>query len=836
MRIGYNFYMITLKNLQHIYISKKGNKVVALKKVSYTFSDYGMYFLVGKSGSGKSTLLNLLSGIDKLQHGEIIIDGEEMSTYSETDYNNHRNNYAGIIFQEFNLIESMTVFENIDMALKLQGKADNSGVIASCLEKVGLNGYQNRFPAELSGGERQRVTIARQLAKGSKVILADEPTGSLDSENAKNVFEIFKALSKEVLIIVASHDLEFAETYGDEILTFVDGELVNTQNKNSIPVSSPIQRQPKVNEKFPVKYAFHFAFRDILNKKLRFLIACLLCFVSLAMFGMFVNISNYTSETAIAHTLVNKGDKTISAGVGYYDESGLFNTTVSFSNLFNKTQLNHIYETYPESDFIRFASMSNRFNVKTTKKGDSFSEAGLSSNDLVAIIEDERDIAFYGFSLASGSLPLTDDSVYITDYYASVIIWAEYNYLVDGVCIPIAEDESVDFLIGKTIVKDDTSNTTLKIAGIINTDPTEEGYLKNPLYTSLFATKNYFASQRDRISVSNNGTNVFNLKINYKDTAIGVVASNRVIQKTNNESNNTAILYKNSYTTDLQSVQLSKNQIILSLDAYNEMLNDNRTQDYYCSFDEDDGSIQVLKYPQFLGSKVRIEIFDETNTVLVDTLPELEVVGVFVGRLAQPGRVIYAGDEDFSVFSQAAIQYSKIDFSVKADKAYMTDLLIDLREHYILVDNYYTEDIYNFESSFITFRQLFTLIGGILLVFSMVMFANFINISIETRKKDLGIIRAIGGSGQTIFKLFLLEGLIFAGVVSVLSLGLSAASTVVMNCILTKKMVSGCTLILFNWFNLLIIPALSFGVMISTTYFPIRKISKRSPVDIIRNS
>ena len=100
----------------------------------------------------------------------------------------------------------------------------------------------------------------------------------------------------------------------------------------------------------------------------------------------------------------------------------------------------------------------------------------------------------------------------------------------------------------------------------------------------------------------------------------------------------------------------------------------------------------------------------------------------------------------------------------------------------------------------------------------------------------MGIIRAIGGSGQTIFKLFLLEGLIFAGVVSVLSLGLSAASTVVMNSILTKKMVSGCTLILFNWFNLLIIPALSFGVMISTTYFPIRKISKRSPVDIIRNS
>lgn len=827
--------MITLKNVTHTYKSKKSYNVVALKNVNYTFSDCGMYFLVGKSGSGKSTLLNLLSGIDKLQDGEIIVDGVELGKYSEADYNNYRNNYAGIIFQEFNLIESMTVFENIDMALKVQGKADNGDVIASCLEKVGLSGYQNRFPAELSGGERQRVTIARQLAKGSKVILADEPTGSLDSENAKNVFEIFKALSKEVLIIVASHDLEFAETYGDEILTFVDGELTSNQNKNDIPVMGTVKKQPKTNEKFPVKYAFQFAFKDILNKKIRFLISCLLCFASLAMFGMFINISSYNSETAIAHTLVNKGEKTISAGVGYYDEKGLYNTTVGFTNLFNKAQLKHIDETYPESDFIRFASMDNRFYIKSTKKGDSFVGAGLTPNNLVAIIKSEQDIAFYGFSLASGSLPLTDDSVYITDYYASVIIWAEYNYLADGACVPIKEDESVYSLIGKTIVKDEQSNVYLKIAGIIDAEPTEED-LKNPFYTTLFATKEYFSSQRDRVYANNNGTNVFNLKIDNKDTGIDTVCSNRVIHQTNNGANNNVVLYKDSYTTDLKSVRLSKNQVILSLDSYNELFNDNRTQDYYCNFNLDDGSIRVLNYPKYLGSVVGVEIFDETKTVLMGELPEIEVIGVFCGRLSQPGQVIYAGDEDFTVFSQAAVQYSKIDFSVKADKAYMTDLLTDLREHYILVKNYYTEDIYNFESSFVTFKQLFALVGGILLVFSMVMFATFINISIETRKKDLGIIRAIGGSGQTIFKLFLTEGLIFAIVVSVLSLLGAAAGTFAMNGLLVKEMVSGCTLLFFKWWNLLIIPIVGLVVTLLTTYFPIRKISKKSPVSIIRNS
>lgn len=827
--------MITLQNLQHTYVSKKGSKVVALKNVNYTFSNCGMYFLVGKSGSGKSTLLNLLSGIDKLQDGEIIIDGEKLSKYSEKDYNNHRNNYAGIIFQEFNLIDSMTVFENIDMALKLQGKIDNDEVISNCLTKVGLNGYQNRFPAELSGGERQRVSIARQLAKGSKVILADEPTGSLDSENGKNVFEIFKALSKEVLIIVASHDLEFAETYGDEILTFVDGELVNARNIKSIPESSSVRRQLKTNEKFPTKYAFHFAFRNILNKKIRFLISCLLCFVSLAMFGMFVNILNYTSEKAIAHTLVNKGDKTISAGVGYYDEEeGLYNTTVSFSNLFNKKQLNYVDETYPKSDFIRFANMENRFYIRSTKKGDSFFSAGLNPNYLVALVKDEQDIAFYGFSLAKGSLPLTDDSVYITDYYASVIIWAEYNYLVDDVLVPISEDESIYSLIGKTIIKDEQSSNALKIAGIIDTDFTEERLTNNvSIYTSLFATDGYFASQRNRITVSDNGTNVFNLKVDYKDIPVGMVISDKMIQNTNNAANNNVVLYKNSYTTDLQSVRLSKNQVILSLDAYNEILNDNRTQDYYYRFD--DGGVEVLNYPKFLGSKIRIEIYDETNTILVDTLLEIEVVGIFCGRLTYPGKNIYAGDENFLTFSQAAIQYSKIDFSVKTDKTYMTELLSDLREHYILVKNYYTEDIYRFESSFVTFKQLFALVGGILLAFSMVMFANFINVSIETRKKDLGIIRAIGGSGQTIFKLFLIEGLIFAGVVSILSLLGTILGTITMNSLLIRGMVSGCTLMFFEWRNFLIIPILGFVVMLLTTYFPIRKISKNSPVNIIRN-
>ncbi len=836
--------MITVKNLRHVYRSKKGSETVALQDVSFTFADRGMYFLVGKSGSGKSTLLNLLSGIDKVQSGELLVDGDDVGKYSADEYDNYRNNYAGLIFQEFNLIESMTVFENIDVALRLQGKFSNASVISESLEKVGLQGYEQRFPSELSGGERQRVTIARQLAKGSKLILADEPTGSLDSENGKNVFEILKELSKQTLIVVASHDLEFAQTYADEIVKFVDGRLVETEKKNALP--SPTATAPivKSKHKFPRLYALKFALNDIWNTKLRFAVSVALCFVSLALFGMFTTFVNYTSERAIAHTLVDKGESVISVGVGYYDEtSGLYNTAIALNTPFTANQMTAI-ECMGYGKPVKWTRVTDRFRVESTKDLERFS----IGNEYVALIESPKDIELYGYSLASGAQALTKDSVYITDYYAYVIISAEYCYLDGGACVPISADASVYDLVGKTIVKEEGALKTLTVAGIVNTDyqrytskllEYEENdsdyikyqYLSNNVYTALFADKSYLTGEQFRIKMKDGSRPRYMAKINGEASELGFIERNDSLNRVGNDLSENGVLYKDSHTTDLQSVKLGKNQAIVTFSLYDEIFDDDRTAGYYYRLGEN--GLEALHYPTHLGEKITLELFEASANAKTTTLQELEIVGVYCGRFANMS-AIYLQDETFGEVVDDTVMQFRLDFPVKADKAYMERFLTDLRSQYILAGNEYTQSIYNCESSFTTFRDVFGLFGGVLLLVSLVMFSNFVNVVIANRKKDIGIIRAIGGSRGTVFLLFFMEGIIFAALVSVLALVASVSATFIMNGMLVKGMVEGCRLLIFPWWSFAVIPISSFIVMLAATYFPIKRIGKRMPVDVIR--
>ena len=219
--------MLETRHLTKIYRTKKGVPVTALSDVSLKFSDTGMVFLLGKSGSGKSTLLNLLGGLDKYDSGEIIIKGVSSSDFRQRHFDSYRNTYVGFIFQEYNILEEFTVGANIALALELQGKKATDGEINKILSEVDLQGYGARRPNELSGGQKQRVAIARALVKNPKIIMADEPSGALDSATGKQVFETLKKLSKEKLVIVVSHDRDFADTYGDRIIELGDGKVIS---------------------------------------------------------------------------------------------------------------------------------------------------------------------------------------------------------------------------------------------------------------------------------------------------------------------------------------------------------------------------------------------------------------------------------------------------------------------------------------------------------------------------------------------------------------------------------------------------------------------------------
>lgn len=223
--------MLEVRNLKKIYKPKKGAQVNALDGVSLRFPEKGMVFLLGKSGSGKSTLLNVCGGLDAPTEGEVIVKGRSSKDFSQSDFDSYRNTFIGFIFQEYNILNEFSVEDNIALALELQGKSKDKAAIAALLEEVDLTGYAKRKPNTLSGGQKQRIAIARALVKKPEIIMADEPTGALDSNTGKQVFDTLKKLSRDKLVIVVSHDREFAEQYGDRIIELKDGKVLSDVSK-----------------------------------------------------------------------------------------------------------------------------------------------------------------------------------------------------------------------------------------------------------------------------------------------------------------------------------------------------------------------------------------------------------------------------------------------------------------------------------------------------------------------------------------------------------------------------------------------------------------------------
>ena len=218
--------MIEIKNLKKIYKTEGLEPVTALNGVSIKFPERGLVFLLGRSGSGKSTMLNLIGGLDSADEGEIIVKGRSSADFTPADFDSYRNTYVGFIFQDFNILEEFTIAENIALALELQGKEASRDKVNELLDLVDLGGLGDRKPNTLSGGQRQRVAIARALIKNPELIMADDPTGALDSKTGHQILDTLQKLSKEKLVLVVSHDREAAEKYADRIIEIADGEII----------------------------------------------------------------------------------------------------------------------------------------------------------------------------------------------------------------------------------------------------------------------------------------------------------------------------------------------------------------------------------------------------------------------------------------------------------------------------------------------------------------------------------------------------------------------------------------------------------------------------------
>ncbi len=221
--------MIEVKNIKRFY--KLGEEVVkAVNDVSFTIEEGKFVALLGPSGSGKSTIMHLLGGLEDPEEGEIIVDGENIANFNDKEQSAFRNKKIGFIFQTFNLQPSLTALENVELPLKFSGiKAKERKEMAMhALEDVGLKKRVKHKPGELSGGERQRVSIARAIVNNPRILLADEPTGNLDSKTGKDIMELIKKINEEKMntVILVTHDREYAK-YAEETIYLKDGKIVD---------------------------------------------------------------------------------------------------------------------------------------------------------------------------------------------------------------------------------------------------------------------------------------------------------------------------------------------------------------------------------------------------------------------------------------------------------------------------------------------------------------------------------------------------------------------------------------------------------------------------------
>jgi len=292
--------MLKLDNISKYYSSQE-TVTQALNKINLSFKNGEFVVITGESGSGKSTLLNVISGLDTYEDGELYINGEETSHYAQEDWEQYRKHYIGFVFQNFNIIDAYTVYQNVYVALTVQGydKVTRKARALELIDKVGLSSHKNHRASKLSGGQKQRVSIARALAKDAPVIVADEPTGNLDTETGKQIIELLKSISKDKLVIMVTHDYASVKDYASRTVRLFDGEVVEDKTLKQVE-SKPMIKQKKAYHINP-KNLVGIAFRNILSmpKKTIFtlLISLFIVTVFALNYGSYVEQSNALGQT-----------------------------------------------------------------------------------------------------------------------------------------------------------------------------------------------------------------------------------------------------------------------------------------------------------------------------------------------------------------------------------------------------------------------------------------------------------------------------------------------------------------------------------------------------------
>lgn len=332
--------MLILKSINKQY---QGSTTLALKNINLKFENHGMVCILGPSGCGKSTLLNIIGGLDFPTTGDILIDDTILKNFSKKDLDYYHNKYVGFVYQNYNLINYLNVVDNIELINK--NKRTNE-----LLKYLHLDNKKYKKVNNLSGGEKQRVAIARSLINEPHILLCDEPTGALDIKNSNEIMNLLKSISKDILVIIVTHNEEFALKYGDRIIRMEDGSIISDSKKN---IKNKIQKYKNSKVKVSNRKIINIIKNNIISKYIRNLLSVIACSIGLISLALVLGISNgFTKSMEIEEK------NSLSKYPIYISETSI-NLDTSFQGLFEKSQ--------KREDNIIYATTSTHTNKITNE-------------------------------------------------------------------------------------------------------------------------------------------------------------------------------------------------------------------------------------------------------------------------------------------------------------------------------------------------------------------------------------------------------------------------------------------------------------------------------------
>ncbi|MDF2700768.1 MAG: putative transporter, rane protein subunit and ATP-binding protein [Haloplasmataceae bacterium] len=431
--------MIKLVDIHKIY--QDGNSgFLALKNINLDFNENEFVCILGKSGSGKTTLLNILGGLDQASTGHMVIDGVLTTKFTEVQWDQFRNYKIGFIFQNYSLIEHLTVIDNVMLSNALQGvgKKVSREKALEMLKKVNIERHAEKLPKQLSGGERQRVSIARALVNDPDIILADEPTGSLDKKTAKEILEIIKEISKEKLVIMVTHSKKIANEYANRVIELKDGEVILDTNPQTIEKVKIVKASKKFTA-YRLKDKINHAIHNIRMKKWRTFLTAL---------GLAIGVSGFILIDGLSNGVKINVDKQINAfnqapdlvfnvrydtlddlGINFKDYLNQLKSDSNFKDvLINKNLYLDVYKINEEEQ--------NRDNFRM-------------KDSINYLYMDDEPSKYFGKLVEGGKWPTNNNEIVISGNYARSLyeidnlktIWEKLN----GATIEVASEYYYDF-------------------------------------------------------------------------------------------------------------------------------------------------------------------------------------------------------------------------------------------------------------------------------------------------------------------------------------------------------------------------------------------------------